>query len=610
MVKRRREAKPASAVVADEEDADPFIGLDWPTASSAIRVLDVPVSEVEERSQQPSGASVYHEDMGRPAKHAENGSERSEESGEVDGDSDSCAEAAAASATDGDRQDGEPAARDAPPAEARSTGPRSAAPVASLGVTDESELPPWMRSANARIIGEHTPPIRALALDPRLEAAVLRMGVRRCFPVQATVVPIVLASAAAGAAGDICCCAPTGSGKTLAYALPILEHLLSCSAVCRLRALILLPTRGLATQVFGVLTSLCEQLPLRVGLAVGMDGASWEEERQALLGRSTAPVASGVASGGGVGRALASGRSAVDVLVATPGRLVEHVRAGGGFTLQHLRWLVIDEADRLLMHGFQSWLPILLDAAYAQPTLNATVESSRPEPPAVSQPSPAGVGSAPFPAEGATGAGAWSGPHAGDALRGWCPAELTRRPLVGTVTASARGGPLAFARCFGAAAAGGGEGGGAGLSGGSAVASEALTKLLFSATLTRSAAMLAPLRLESAAYFCVSGARYATPATLREWMLSCPAQVRHAQTEQPPLCVCRLRRSPTPTGSPPCPSMPIPEASESILLGRPSGVKQKGALGRWRCSTAPVVAQPLLAPESPQLLACRCAMPG
>jgi hypothetical protein len=227
-----------------------------------------------------------------------------------------------------------------------------------------------MRSVNARIIGERTPPIRALALDPRLEAAVLRMGVRRCFPVQATVVPIVLASAAAGVAGDICCCAPTGSGKTLAYALPILQHLLSSSAVCRLRALILLPTRGLATQVFGVLASLCEWLPLRVGLAVGMDGASWEEERQALLGRPSGPVSAGMASGeaGAASRALPGGRSAVDILVATPGRLVEHIRAGGDFTLQHLRWLVIDEADRLLMHGFQSWLPVLLDAAYAQPT--------------------------------------------------------------------------------------------------------------------------------------------------------------------------------------------------------------------------------------------------
>ena len=100
--------------------------------------------------------------------------------------------------------------------------------------------------------------------------------------------------------------------------------------------------------------------------------------------------------------------------------------------------------------------------------------------------------------------------------------------MVGTATASARGGPLAFAQAFGSAAAGAAAGGavegGSGLCG-SVLGSEPLTKLLFSATLTRSAAKLAPLRLQRAAYFCVSGARYATPATLQEWMLSCSAQV-------------------------------------------------------------------------------------
>ena len=365
-----------------------------------------------------------------------------------------------------------------------------AQPASADGVTDEAELPPWMRSANARIIGERTPPISALALDPRLEAAVVRLGVRRCFPVQATVVPMVLAAAAAGIPGDICCCAPTGSGKTLAYSLPILQHLLSASCIRRLRALVLLPTRGLATQVHGVFSSLCEQLPLRVGLAVGMDGASWEEEREMLLGKHCGPtmVYSSCTSKAAY-QSRPGGSSAIDVLVATPGRLVEHLRAGGGFTLQHLRWLVIDEADRLLMHGFQSWLPLLLDAAY--------VGNVAPNAHAVNN-------------------------GEGEVSREMRTRESTQRPLVGTMHAFARGGPLAFARCFGAAAAG--DGSESSLAG-SGIATDPLTKLLFSATLTRSAAKLAPLRLERASYFCVSGARYATPATLREWMISCPAQV-------------------------------------------------------------------------------------
>jgi hypothetical protein len=185
------------------------------------------------------------------------------------------------------------------------------------------------------------------------------------------------------------------------------------------------------------------------------------------------------------------------------------------------------------MHGFQSWLPILLEAAYAQPTPQAQPESQR-EVPADRQ-GVTGVCRPPFLARGATVVRARSAAHAGDVFRDWRAAEHTRRPLVGTITASARGGPLAFARCLGAAAAGGREATevGPGLPAGSGVAIEPLTKLLFSATLTRSAAKLAPLRLESAAYFCVSGARYATPATLREWMLSCPAQVRRKRIVHP-----------------------------------------------------------------------------
>ena len=144
----------------------------------------------------------------------------------------------------------EPAADSVPVAEtaARLSAREPSAASSAQGVTDEAGLPLWMRTAAARIIGDHTPPISALALDRRLEAALGRMGVRRCFPVQAAVVPMVLASAASSSAGDICCCAPTGSGKTLAYSLPLLQHLLGKSAVRRLRALVLLPTRALAMQ--------------------------------------------------------------------------------------------------------------------------------------------------------------------------------------------------------------------------------------------------------------------------------------------------------------------------------------------------------------------------
>ena len=58
------------------------------------------------------------------------------------------------------------------------------------------------------------------------------------------------------------------------------------------------------------------------------------------------------------------GSSKVDIVVTTPGRLVDHLQETEGFTMQHLQFLVIDEADRLLMHSFQEWLPKVLEAIH------------------------------------------------------------------------------------------------------------------------------------------------------------------------------------------------------------------------------------------------------
>jgi ATP-dependent RNA helicase DDX51/DBP6 len=55
------------------------------------------------------------------------------------------------------------------------------------------------------------------------------------------------------------------------------------------------------------------------------------------------------------------GSSRVDILIATPGRLIDHLNGTNNFTLQHLRFLVIDEADRLLGQSYQDWLPRVLD---------------------------------------------------------------------------------------------------------------------------------------------------------------------------------------------------------------------------------------------------------
>jgi ATP-dependent RNA helicase DDX51/DBP6 len=111
-------------------------------------------------------------------------------------------------------------------------------------------------------------------------------GIEVLFPVQA----VVWQQTAGGAstAHDVCICAPTGSGKTLAYTLPVLQALAQRAAPC-LRALIVLPTRDLAAQVFGVLAALCPPLGLSAALACGRASLAAEAE---LL------------SGGGIGAPL------------------------------------------------------------------------------------------------------------------------------------------------------------------------------------------------------------------------------------------------------------------------------------------------------------------
>eukprot|EP00966_Prymnesium_polylepis_P325751 7381706-Prymnesium_polylepis.2 len=352
----------------------------------------------------------------------------------------------------------------------------AAADKVAITLEDEDEdesLPTWMRNANARDIKPETPATDSIGLHPHLVATLTRMGLERVFPVQATVVPLVLAAHEARCPSDLCVSAPTGSGKTLAYALPIVNTLLA-RVVPRLRALVIVPTRGLASQVHGIFSSLCAGSRVRVGLAAGQGDTSWEDERLAIVGPR---------HWGGDDAVSAGGRSAVDVLVATPGRLVEHLQAGGGFTLQHLSFLVLDEADRLLSQDYQGWLSQVLEAAHERPP-DATL---------------------------LPGGGAGGGLAAGIVVD-----PLTRRQMAGSWQALARGPTWS-----------GGGGGGAGPT--------PLLKLLFSATLTKNPGTLAPLRLVRPRFLSVGGARLATPATLQEWSLTC------AQSEKPALLLLLLR---------------------------------------------------------------------
>ncbi len=159
-------------------------------------------------------------------------------------------------------------------------------------------------------------PFNKLGLHPHLVTATRRMHYTEPTPIQAQAIPAILASR------DVIATAQTGTGKTAAFLLPLLHRLLgkTRSAPC----LILSPTRELAQQIENVCRDLVQQSPIRSGLIVG--GASMERQERML-------------------------RAGFDILVATTGRLIDHLRRQPT-ALHRVGILVLDEADRMFDMGF------------------------------------------------------------------------------------------------------------------------------------------------------------------------------------------------------------------------------------------------------------------
>jgi len=168
-------------------------------------------------------------------------------------------------------------------------------------------------------------PFASLHFDKRLAAGLADLGFEGTRPVQGAVIPLALAG------HDVVACAETGTGKTLAFAAPILQRLLTeephyhdPAREAYTRALILAPTRELAVQIEDTLVGLTYHAPA-----------------------TTAPVYGGVEMGPQE-RALKAG---VDIVVATPGRLMDHMRHDA-VDLLRVQFLVLDEADRMMDMGF------------------------------------------------------------------------------------------------------------------------------------------------------------------------------------------------------------------------------------------------------------------
>ncbi|KAL3833666.1 hypothetical protein ACJIZ3_008402 [Penstemon smallii] len=215
---------------------------------------------------------------------------------------------------------------------------------------------PWMRDPIDITVYDSFPLNSLPFLDPRLEEPLRKMGINSLFPVQVAVWQETIGPGSFER--DLCINSPTGSGKTLAYALPIVQMLSTRTVKC-LRALVVLPTRDLALQVKDIFAALAPAVGLSVGLAVGQ--SSIADEISELIDQPK--LEAGLCyDSEDFPQEL---RSAVDILVATPGRLMDHVNNTKGFTLEHLCYLVVDETDRLLREAYQSWLPNVLRLAYS-----------------------------------------------------------------------------------------------------------------------------------------------------------------------------------------------------------------------------------------------------
>ena len=160
-------------------------------------------------------------------------------------------------------------------------------------------------------------PFTQLKLHPALIKAIKDLGFARPTQIQAEAIPPALEGR------DLMACAQTGSGKTAAFALPIIHRLIDKPRRST-RALVLAPTRELAAQILDDFNAFAVHTPVTGAAVYG--GVSMGPQEHAF-------------------------RSGVDVIIATPGRLMDHMRSSYA-RLNHIEYLVLDEADRMLDMGF------------------------------------------------------------------------------------------------------------------------------------------------------------------------------------------------------------------------------------------------------------------
>jgi superfamily II DNA/RNA helicase len=157
--------------------------------------------------------------------------------------------------------------------------------------------------------------------DPRLMEGIAALGYETATPIQEKAIPVILGGK------DLIGSAQTGTGKTAAFLLPIIQKIITSEDDGRIKALIIVPTRELAMQIDQHMEGLSYYCPVSsIAVYGGTDGSSFSREKMALT------------QGAGV-------------VICTPGRMIAHLNMG--YTdFSGLKYLILDEADRMLDMGF------------------------------------------------------------------------------------------------------------------------------------------------------------------------------------------------------------------------------------------------------------------
>eukprot|EP01138_Halocafeteria_seosinensis_P011162 gb/GECG01011400.1/.p1 GENE.gb/GECG01011400.1/~~gb/GECG01011400.1/.p1 ORF type:complete len:416 (+),score=73.97 gb/GECG01011400.1/:1-1248(+) len=205
-------------------------------------------------------------------------------------------------------------------AERSTQHPQTSGPVHSLNSSSSSKSQGTNSEASPQEFLE-----KKMKINELLVRNLRKQGIERLFPIQREAIPEMVAADNEHqfGMGDICISAPTGSGKTLVYVVPIVQTLMK-RVIPRLRALIIVPTHELVNQVYETFKNCSEGTTLRI---VSMTTEMPFLEQQEILQESDA----------GYIDARNLPKTGIDILISTPGRLIDHLDNTPGFTLEHLQ---------------------------------------------------------------------------------------------------------------------------------------------------------------------------------------------------------------------------------------------------------------------------------